>query len=91
MTVLHGLFQLIPRGEERDGLITGAVEYLKSSGVEREYPAEWLLQARSFASSAAGDRTKLLAAFRASGDAGLAVFAVLEAAPGEGFDAVVKK
>ncbi len=70
MTVLHGLFQLIPPGEDRDALIARAVEYLKSSGIESEYPAEWLLQVRSFASSATGDRAKLLAAFRESGDAG---------------------
>jgi len=82
MTVLHGLFQLIPPGEDRDALIARAVEFLKSGGIEREYPAEWLLQVRSFASSAMGDRAKLLAAFRGSGDAGLAVFAELDAAPG---------
>jgi hypothetical protein len=78
MTVLHGLFQLIPPGEDRDALIARAVEYLRSSGVESEYPAEWLLQVRSFASSATGDRNKLLAALRQSGDAGLAVFAALQ-------------
>jgi hypothetical protein len=81
MTVLHGLFQLIPPGEDRDTLITRSVEYLKSSGMEREYPAEWLLQVKSFASSAAGDRSKLLAAFQKSDDAGLAVFAALEGVP----------
>ncbi len=82
MTVLHGLFQLIPPGDDRDALISRAVEYLKSSGVESEYPAEWLLQLRSFASSATGDRAKLLAALRESGDAGLAVFAALESVSG---------
>jgi len=80
MTVLHGLFQLTPPGEDRDALIALAVEFLRSSGVESEHPAEWLLQVRSFASSAMGDRAKLLAAFRDSGDAGLAVFAALDAA-----------
>jgi hypothetical protein len=78
MTVLHGLFQLTPPGEDRDALIALAVEFLRSSGVESERPTEWLLQVRSFASSAMGDRAKLLAAFRDSGDAGLAVFAALE-------------
>jgi hypothetical protein len=80
MTVLHGLFQLIRPGEDRDALMTRAVDYLKSSGIESEYPAEWLLQVRSFAGAAAGDRAKLLAAMRESGDAGLAVFAMLEGA-----------
>ncbi len=87
MTVLHGLFQLIPPGEDRDALIARAVEFLKSGGIEREYPAEWLLQVRSFTGAAMGDRAKLLAAFRGSGDAGLAVFAALDAAP----DAVLQK
>jgi hypothetical protein len=86
MTVLHGLFQLIPPDEERDALIARAVEFLQSGGIEREYPAEWLLQVRSFAQSAMGDRAKLLTAFRGAGDAGLAVFAVLESMS----DAVVK-
>ena len=59
-------------------MIARTIDYLRSSGMEREYPAEWLLQVRSFASSATGDRAKLLAAFRESGDAGLAVFAGFE-------------
>jgi hypothetical protein len=80
MTVLHGLFQLTPPGEDRDALIALAVESLRSSGVESEHPAEWLLQVRSFASSAMGERAKLLASFRDGGDAGLAVFAALDAA-----------
>ena len=93
MTVLHGLFQLIPPGEDRDALIARAVEFLKAGGIEREYPAEWLLQVRSFAGAATGDRAKLLAAFRAAGDAGLAVFAALDAAPGvvQRLDSVPRK
>ena len=79
MTVLHGLFQLIPPGEDRDALIARTIDYLRSSGMEREYPAEWLLQVRSFANAAAGDRAKLLLAFRGSKDAGLEVFAALDA------------
>jgi hypothetical protein len=89
MTVLHGLFQLIPPGEDRDALIARAVELLKSSGIERGYPAEWLLQVRSLASSPMGDRAKLLAAFRESGDAGLAVFAAFESSSGESVSGAV--
>lgn len=81
MTVLHGLFQLIPPSEDRDALAARAVEYLRSSGVERQYPAEWLLQVKSFASTAAGDRTKLMTAFQKSGDPGLAVFAAIGGVP----------
>lgn len=77
MTVLHGLFQLIPPGEDRDKLMAMAVDHLQSSGMEREHPAEWLLQVRAFTESALGDRSKLLGSFRKSGDAGLALFAVL--------------
>lgn len=78
MTVLHGLYQLIPPGEDLDALIARAVEFLRSSGIEREYPAEWLLQVRGLAESPMGDRTRLLAAFRDSGDAGLALYAALQ-------------
>ncbi|HEY1759768.1 MAG TPA: hypothetical protein VGG72_30640 [Bryobacteraceae bacterium] len=79
MTVLHGLFQLAPAGEDRDAVIARTIDYLRSSGMEREYPAEWLMQVRSF-TNAATDRAKLLAAFRGSKDPGLEVFAELDAA-----------
>jgi hypothetical protein len=79
ITVLHGLFQLLPPGEARDSAMARTVEVLASGGIERTYPAEWLLQVKSFSSAAMGDRAKLFAAFKKSGDAGLSVFAELEA------------
>jgi len=81
ITVLHGLYQLIPPGEDLDSLIARVVEALRSSGIEREYPAEWLFQVKSLAASPMGDRAKLLAAFRESEDPGLALFAALDAVP----------
>lgn len=77
MLVLHGLYQVIPYGEERDKLAGEAVEFLKSGGIEREFPAEWEYQVRSFAESALNGRVKLLKEFRESGDPGLALFAAL--------------
>lgn len=79
ITVLHGLFQLLPPGEARDAAMARAVEVLASGAIERKYPAEWLLQVKSFSSAAMADRAKLFAAFRKSGDAGLEVFVELEA------------
>jgi hypothetical protein len=77
VTVLHGLYQLIPAGEDRDKLAARTTEFLRSNGIEKAYPAEWLLQVRSFAESALGDRAKLMAGFRESEDPGLALFAAL--------------
>ncbi len=81
MTVLDGLYQTIPEGEDRDKLAARAVEFLKSSGTEQQYPAEWLYQVRSFAESALNGRAKLLAKFRDSQDAGLELFAALNPLP----------
>jgi hypothetical protein len=53
------------------------VEFLKRGEIEKQYPAEWLLQLRAFAESALAGRAKLLAALEESGDAGLALFAAL--------------
>jgi hypothetical protein len=63
----------------RDSAMARGVEVLTSAGIERKYPAEWMLQVKSFSSAAMADRSKLFAAFRKSGDAGLAVFVELEA------------
>lgn len=84
ITVLHGLFQMLPPGEARDAEMARAVEVLSAGNIERKYPAEWMLQVKSFASvatggGAMGERAKLFAAFKKSGDAGLAVFAELNA------------
>lgn len=77
MTVLLGLYQTIPEGADRDKLAAQAIAYLKSSGIEQQFPAEWEYQVRSFAESALNGRRKLLAAFRDSQDAGLELFAAL--------------
>ncbi len=81
ITVLHGLWQLIPAGEDRDKLMSRVIEFLKGNEVEREYPAEWLFQVRALMdvamNSAPAERAKLLAAFRESGDPGLVLLAAL--------------
>jgi hypothetical protein len=77
ITVLHGLWQLIPAGEDRGWLLSRVIEFLKGNEAEREYPAEWLFQVRSVMDSAPAERTKLLAAFRESGDPGLVLLAAM--------------
>jgi hypothetical protein len=77
MIVLHGLYQTIPEGEDRDKLAAQAIELLKSGGIEQQFPAEWEYQMQSFGESALNGRAKLLAAFRDSQDAGLKLFAAL--------------
>jgi hypothetical protein len=79
ITVLHGLWQLIPAGEDRGWLLSQVIAFLKGNEVEREYPAEWLFQVRALMDAgmdaAPAERAKLLAAFRESGDAGLVLLA----------------
>jgi hypothetical protein len=80
MTVLRGLFQITPPGEDRDQVLGLCVAYLESSGAERQHPAEWMFQVNSLTGLAGADQRKLLDAFRSSGDAGLAVYAALHPA-----------
>lgn len=77
MIVAHGFYELIPPGEARDQVAAGVVEYLKGNPAERESPAEWLFEVRSFIEFELTDKAKLLKAFRESGDAGLELFAAL--------------
>jgi hypothetical protein len=77
MIVAHGLYELIPPGEARDQVAEQVVAYLKGNPVEREAPAEWLFEVKSFIEFELTDKAKLLAAFRASGDPGLGLFAAL--------------
>ena len=77
MIVAHGLYELIPPGEARDQVAERVIAYLKGNPVERESPAEWLFEAGTFTEFELTDKAKLLAWFRASGDAGLELFAAL--------------
>jgi hypothetical protein len=77
ITVLHGLWQLIPASEDRGWLLARVLEFLNGNAIEREYPAEWLFQVRAVLDSAPAERAKLLAAFRESGDAGLVWLAAM--------------
>ena len=70
MIVAHGLYELIPPGEARDQVAERVIAYLKGNPVERESPAEWLFEAGTFTEFELTDKAKLLAWFRASGDAG---------------------
>lgn len=78
MTVLHGLYQLIPPGEDRDKTMTQAIAVLKSGDIERNYPAEWLLQARSLAAAVPEAHARLLDEFRTSNAAALQLFAQVQ-------------
>lgn len=77
MIVAHGIYEIIPPGEARGRIAAQLVKYLSGNPVERDSPAEWLLEVRSFIEFELTDKAKLLALFRASGDPGLALLAAL--------------
>jgi hypothetical protein len=74
-TVLHTLLSSIPPGEDRDRIVAMAATLLQSSSAERQSPAEWLWQSKTLLEAAGGDAPKMLAAFRASGDPALMLYA----------------
>ena len=74
-TVLRALLGAIPPGEDRDRIVAMCAELLESSNAERQSPAEWLWQAKTLLEAASADAPKMLAAFRASGDAALILYA----------------
>ncbi len=77
ITMLQGLFEATPPGPDRDQVRGQSIAVLQYSGAEARAPAEWLSQVRSLTKIAGDDSAKLMEGFRASGDAGLALFAAL--------------
>lgn len=76
-TMLRGLLDATPPGDGRELVIAQLITYLQSTQVENEYPEEWLFQVKSLVDSAGPDKPKLMQDFRASGDAGLVLFATM--------------
>lgn len=74
-TVLRALLGATPAGDDRDRIVAMCAALLESSNAERQSPAEWLWQAKMLMEAAGADASKMLAAFRASGDPALSLFA----------------
>ena len=77
-TVFRALLEFVPRGDDRDQVISLAVAFLVSSGAESQSPAEWLYQVRMLMDGAGQDASKMRDAFRASGSIGLTLYAALD-------------
>jgi len=80
-TALGAMMQFLQPGDDRDRVTQLAAEMLAASSAQQTNPAEWMWQTRHLIELAAGDAPKLLAAFRASGDPALGVYASLRSAP----------
>lgn len=76
-TVLRALLEMTPPGEDRERVLNLALSFLRSSAVERESPAQWLWEARTIVELANADASKLVAAFPASGNVSLSLYAQL--------------
>ena len=76
-TVLGALIEQLPSGAKRDRVFDLAAAMLASSEAQRKNPAEWIWQAHHLVEFAGGDAGKLLAAYRPSGSAALAVYGFL--------------
>jgi hypothetical protein len=74
-TILRGILQSTPSGADRDRVLGVCVQFLRSSSIERESPAEWLWEARALQEASGADSPKLLDAFRSSGNASLVLIA----------------
>jgi hypothetical protein len=82
-TVYEALLELAPPGDAGPQLIQSYLDFLKSSNVQRDNPAEWFWHARSTVNRVRPvhpeQADRLLAAFRASGNIVLVLEAMLEA------------
>jgi hypothetical protein len=76
-TVLGALLQSLRSGDDRDHALQLAAEMLARSGAQEKNPAEWMWEVRHLTELAGGDSVKLLADFRATGNAALIVTADL--------------
>jgi hypothetical protein len=76
-TVFGALLERLPSGPRRDRIIDLAAAVLASSEAQRKNPAEWMWQVHHLIEIAGGDAPRLLAAFRESGSAALAVYGFL--------------
>jgi hypothetical protein len=75
-TIFRALLEITPRGEDHDRVLALCVAFLGSSAAERDHPAEWLYQVKMLVEGPGFDAAKTLELFRASGSAGLALYAM---------------
>lgn len=80
--VFEALIELIPPGAQRDTVLQAYVDFVANSDLQQQSPVEWFMHAHSMLdrvrSTSSGEPAKLLDAYRASGNAVLALYAALE-------------
>ncbi len=80
--VYEMLVELIPRGPERDKAIQAYVDFVASSNLQRERPAEWFFHAQSLLdrvrNTNTGEPLKIAAAFENSGNPVLVLYVELD-------------
>ena len=78
------LVELIPPGEQRDETLQSYVSFVSNSNLQQSSPVEWFMHVHSMLdrvrSTSSGEPGKVLAAFEASGNRVLALYAALEKA-----------
>jgi hypothetical protein len=93
--VYEALVELIPPGEQRDKTLSAYVNFVGNSNLQQESPVEWFMHVHSMLdrvrSTNSGEPTKVLAAFEASGNSVLALYAALEKTFGGGLPSWVTK
>jgi hypothetical protein len=80
--VYEALVELIPPGAQRDGILTGYLEFIGNSSLQQQSPPEWFMHPHSMfervRSTNSGEPGKLLEGFQRSGNPILALYAALE-------------
>jgi len=82
--IFEALVELIPPGEQRDQTLQSYVSFVSNSNLQQSSPVEWFMHVHSMLdrvrSTNTGEPAKVLAAFEASGNRVLALYAALEKA-----------
>lgn len=80
--VYEALVELIPLGPQRDKTLEAYVTFVGNSNLQQESPVEWFMHVHSMLdrvrSTSTGEPSKVLAAFEASGNRVLVLYAALE-------------
>jgi hypothetical protein len=80
--VYEALVELIPRGPQRDTILTAYLDFIGNSSLQQESPVEWFMHAHSMLervrSTNSGEPSKVLEGFQKSGNPILALYAALE-------------
>ena len=80
--VYESLLDLVPAGEQRRSTLEGFIAFITSSNLQQQSPAEWFVHARTLydrtKNTNAAEGEKVLAAYQASGNPVLGLFATIE-------------